>query len=499
MKKIIFLTKVFLTFLLVVSVSLGAFAQSGNGTQSDPYLISSTDDLMSLYAFASSDATDGAYFVLTNDIDLANENWAEYVIGTTSDSPFRGIFRGNGYKITGFNLESEASAEKDNYYGFFGVLGAGAEITDLHIEGQINITGPGKAYVGALASYIRETSTEQSGTIVTIRNCSSNVIIASNVDNTSDDYSHCVGGIVGRVLLNTESELDALITGCANRGNISGNFLCGGGIVGNVQTFIAANDFTLSNCYNSGEIRASNHGNKASYIGGIAGRFVLSTTVAGPQTIEKSFNTGNVIGESTVRTSGILMYASGRTGGQPITIRNCAIACDLVDTAAGEGTRGAAYRIQSYGAGNIAKEKNYALASILVNGTVSSTNITENLANGASKTLDEMQTQATYEELDWDFTDVWKMDTETNLPVLKLEYTPVTNIQKLAPTAIKTSVIDNTLKVTGLSAGQSLNVYNAQGALIYNAIAQQPEVNLPLSSPGVYIVKAGETSVKIIR
>jgi hypothetical protein len=494
MKKVISLTKVFLTFLSVLCVSLGTFAQSGgSGIQDDPYLLSNKEDLMSLYAFASSDATDGVYFSVTDNINLEDENWEEYIIGAESEHPFRGIFRGNGYKISGFNLESEASTEKSNYYGFFGVVGSGAEITDLHIEGRIDITGEGQAYVGALAGYVREASVDQTGEIVTISNCSSNVIIASNV--SGNNY---VGGIVGNVLLGDETGVDALITGCANWGNISGNFLYGGGIIGSASTYLAENIFTLSNCYNSGEIKSSNR-SEVTYIGGIAGRFALAASIAGPLIIEKSFNTGNVIGESEVRISGIIMYTSGRTGGEPITIRNCAIACDSVDTAAdGTGVKKGVWRIGSgISAGNRVRENNYALASMLVNGAHSSSTDPAG-ANGASKTLDEMQTQTTYEELGWDFTDVWKMDPETNFPVLKLEFSQGTNIQKLAPAAIKTSVIDNTLKVTGLSTGQSLNVYNAQGALIYNAIAQQPEVNLPLSSPGVYIVKAGETSVKII-
>jgi hypothetical protein len=120
---------------------------------------------------------------------------------------------------------------------------------------------------------------------------------------------------------------------------------------------------------------------------------------------------------------------------------------------------------------------------------------------GASKTLEEMQTQATYEELEWDFTDVWAMDTETNFPVLKwmIPEEGGVNIREIAPATFRTSFTGTTLKITGLSTGQPLKIYNAQGALIYNAITRQAEVNLPISLPGVYIVKAGGTSVKVMR
>jgi hypothetical protein len=487
MKKVFSLTKVFLTFLSVLCISVGTFAQSGSGAQDDPYLLSSKDDLMSLYAFASSDATDGVYFSVTDNINLEDENWEEYIIGAESEHPFRGVFRGNGYKISGFNLESEASTEKSNYYGFFGVVGSGAEITDLHIEGRISITGEGAAYVGGIAGYVREASAEQTGEIVTIRNCSSNVTITSNVSGNNH-----VGGIVGNVFLGDETGFDALITGCANFANISGNFLYGGGIVGTAQTYVAENVFTLSNCYNRGEINAVNF-SATSYVGGIVGRLALATAVGGPLTLEKSFSQGNLIGGSTVRLAGILSYSAPRANGQPVTIRNCAVACESITATL------TAYRIQGMsGTGVMARENNCALASILLNGTPSASTDAAG-ANGATKTLEEMQTQATYEALGWDFTDVWEMDPATNFPVLRLKVSPGTNIQKLALSAIGASVIDNTLEVTGLSAGQLLNVYNAQGVLIYSEIAQQPEVNLLLSLPGIYIVKVGTASVKVIR
>ena len=85
-------------------------ALSGEGTETNPYLIYTEDDLNQIRF-----NTD-AYYLLKNDITLT-ENWDP--IGTVSN-PFRGGFDGGNYKIKGLKI----SQNSDNAVGFFGYVEA---------------------------------------------------------------------------------------------------------------------------------------------------------------------------------------------------------------------------------------------------------------------------------------------------------------------------------------------------------------------------------------
>ena len=83
--------------VLVVSAAEGD-GLTGSGTESDPYLISSKEDLLKLEG-----QTLTASYKLTTNINLANgdtkENW-------TPITSFGGTFDGNGYTISGFTITS---------------------------------------------------------------------------------------------------------------------------------------------------------------------------------------------------------------------------------------------------------------------------------------------------------------------------------------------------------------------------------------------------------
>ena len=54
------------------------------------------------------------------------------------------------------------------------------------------------------------------------------------------------------------------------------------------------------------------------------------------------------------------------------------------------------------------------------------------------------------------------------------------------------------LHVSGLTAGEILCVYDASGALVYHSMATSREANIPLMAKGVYIVRSGGKSAKVI-
>lgn len=98
----------------------------GSGTQTDPYRISTPQDLVDFSYIcknASTSATRGKYYVLTNDITLNIVSKKEDLRVTTLQSlaiknnkgPFAGNFDGRGHTITGLVF-------KESRYGFFGDL-----------------------------------------------------------------------------------------------------------------------------------------------------------------------------------------------------------------------------------------------------------------------------------------------------------------------------------------------------------------------------------------
>lgn len=105
----------------------------GEGTKESPYLITNASELEAISAYAG----ENAFFELTNDIiftaedfefggEFYNEGKGFTPIGT-KDDPFKGVFNGNGYKISGIIISDVENA------GLFGFV-SDAEITDLKVK-----------------------------------------------------------------------------------------------------------------------------------------------------------------------------------------------------------------------------------------------------------------------------------------------------------------------------------------------------------------------------
>ena len=75
---------------------------------------------------------------------------------------------------------------------------------------------------------------------------------------------------------------------------------------------------------------------------------------------------------------------------------------------------------------------------------------------------------------------------------------PITGIgESLKDNSLRAWMQYQQLHITGLTAGETISVYSASGALIYNSVAASNEMNVPLKEPGVYIVKAEDKTVKV--
>ena len=258
----------------------------GEGTEDDPYLIETPDDLVDLrwYVFENRLNTVGVYFRMTQDVNMKNiADWKG--IGDSSAKGFQGHFDGNGFKV--WNLNGHTY----NDCGLFGRLGDGAVIQNLTIASG-TIGGEYNNSIGGIAGQIVENAT------VTIKNCHNYATLIGNWG---------IGGIVGQI----ENGASATFENCSNHGTINAAYT-GGGIVGQVgPNRWKANGAKAAviNCYNVGTIQ----GNGTWGLGGLVGSYRLC---GAGQVIRNSYNAGKV---SNSETAGAIF---GSIAESDLTIEN---------------------------------------------------------------------------------------------------------------------------------------------------------------------------------
>lgn len=117
---------------------------SGGGTEADPYIISTAAEMNDI---GNNPNDFGSYFLLTADIDLGGYTGTSFnIIGTPPNSPFTGIFDGNGHTISNFSY----TATEQNYTGLFRYVDEpNAEIKNLGLIDPNVDAGKGIA-VGSL-------------------------------------------------------------------------------------------------------------------------------------------------------------------------------------------------------------------------------------------------------------------------------------------------------------------------------------------------------------
>ena len=248
---------------------------TGSGTETDPYQISTADQLK-LFRDKVNDAKTKEETkicaVLTADIDLKNEEWTPIGIGNGTrngvpiDFPYSGTFDGNGHTISGLNVNY-----RNKNGGLFCYV-MNATIKNLTVAGSVtHSSGDGVAYGGIVGC--ADSST--------IENCTNRCTVTGN---------WYAGGIVG---WSTDSD----IIGCANFGNISSPSFSGG-ICGKIggENDAAGIDATIRDCYNVGMVSGN-------YAGGITGQSdsehidILIANCYNVGSLHGSTNTGEIIGD----------------------------------------------------------------------------------------------------------------------------------------------------------------------------------------------------------
>lgn len=259
---------------LLPTAALAAPASGGSGTEADPYLITTAQDLADFRDAVNGSAkksTSKLCAKLTANIDLStlgDRDWTPigYYTGYSDCVYYGGTFDGGGFTISGLKIKSTKP-----YQALFGYVKGGI-IKNLTVDGSVTTATTSSAYAAGIVGY---------GNPVTMENCTNQVTV--NV--TQKGYAAGVVAYAGT---------GSTIKGCTNQGNISGVGDCVGGILAT-----GTGTTVISRCINSGEIISTGKPGSYNYsVGGIAGSLSSST-------VELCGNTGTVT-STLKRTAGIV-------------------------------------------------------------------------------------------------------------------------------------------------------------------------------------------------
>ena len=364
------------------------FYGGGCGTEADPYLIYTAEQMNAIGA----DANDwDKHFKMMANIDLSSYTETDFnIIGIDMNNAFTGVFNGSGHTISNFSYIRAGI----DYIGLFGYVNSkSAQIKDLGLIDPNVDAGTGDR-VGSLVGQLEDGS---------ISNC------YAKGGSVSGEGS--VGGLVGRNFRGT-------ITGCyVDGGSVSGEDLVGG-LVGQ------SGDGTITNCYATGSVSGNDE------VGGLVGRNYGTITGC-------YVDGGSVLGHEHV----------GGLVGNGGTITNCysntSVSGDrfvggLVGDTRYSGTITCSYATSSVSGNNYVGgllgynwgEVTNSLWDTQTSGQVTS-------AGGTGKTTAEMQTESTFTDAGWDFVgesingteDIWRILEGQDYPRLWWEFLVVDDFE----------------------------------------------------------------------
>ena len=308
--------------LVMALVPMTAFAEEapsfggGTGTQEDPWLITSKEDLIALAVFLNSGKAEtfdteatgigncyGYYFKQTADIDLTDVSWEP--IGYSGGYYFAGNYDGDGHSIK--NAISTGKVDQDGFAtaGIFGWVAFGS-VENLHVK-SANFVATGQnnySYVGGIAGVCYGSS---------IINCS---VVNSSLESKRNNNNNCAGSIVG---YSTGSTFEK----CAAENNQVKTMAYGGGFVGEVDDDYGVGTSTFTNCYtaNCSVNSKTDDVQGVSLVGGFAGEMTASTlTVKNCYVYQATLSTeGTAV--PTIKATGV--FAGHLWGGSSIDNINC--------------------------------------------------------------------------------------------------------------------------------------------------------------------------------
>ena len=293
----------------------------GSGTEGDPWLISTVEDLKTLASTINNgdaagfdaDAAAGRqgvagnyygyYFKQTADIDLTGVSWEP--IGYSGSYYFAGNYDGDGHSIK--NAISTGKVDPDGFAtaGIFGWVAFGS-VKNLHVK-NANFLAIGQnnySYVGGIAGVCYGSS---------IKNCS---VVNSSLESKRNNNNNCAGSIVGYSTGGTFEK-------CAAENNQVKTMAYGGGFVGEVDDGYGAGNSTFTNCYvaNCTVISETDDVQGTSFAGGFVGEMTDSVlTVQNCYVYQATLSTA---GTAVPGAKGTGVFAGNLWGDSSIADTNC--------------------------------------------------------------------------------------------------------------------------------------------------------------------------------
>lgn len=383
----------------------------GEGTEANPYLITSAKDLQK--------ATGDAYYKLTTDLDLSE--WIEENNDGNGWIPVGGRgpaimakIDGNGHKIT--NLVCDPTYE---HIGLFAKIAKTGYVKNLIVEVSENAQLVGEENVGVIVGYNKGS----------VSDCHATANITGGTN---------VGGIAG--------QSDGSVADCHYNGTITGGTYSGG--------IVGLSNGEIIRCYTDGEISSSTD---EVYAGGICGNVASGSLTDSYSTMTISVTGTSSYGAGIAGTnSGSIQscYASGNISGFNvsgiISYNNGADA--LIGKCVALNSRIDATRTGLRVLGGLSSDSktpgmdNYAMKDMIVSLNNIPQTIYDDPMNGTAKEDSELKQAAAYEELGWDMDGTWKIDEGYSYPYLPKFNVPVVSIE-LDETDIETEK-GSTLELT---------------------------------------------------
>lgn len=321
-----------LCFTLLPTAAFAAETPSfggGTGTQKDPWLIASQEDLIALAEFLNSGNAEqfdaetagignchGYYFKQTADIDLTGVTWEP--IGYSGNYYFAGNYNGGGHSIT--NAVSTGKVDPDGFAtaGIFGWVAFGS-VENLHVK-NANFVATGQnnySYVGGIAGVCYGSS---------IKNCS---VVNSSLESKRNNNNNCAGSIVGYSTGGTFEK-------CAAENNQVKTMAYGGGFVGEVDDdpSYGAGTSTFTSCYtaNCSVSSKTDDVQGVSLVGGFVGEMTDSALTVNNCYVYRAMLSTEGTAVPGIKATGV--FAGHLWGGSSIVDTNCFFgACGTTENA----------------------------------------------------------------------------------------------------------------------------------------------------------------------
>ena len=356
----------------------------------------------------------GRYFVLDNDIDLADE-WVPI-------NDFRGKFDGQGYSISGLYVLESSSRLSAGLFGKITVNGTTIKNVGVHLSSKgltasaSRTAAPASACAGGLVGYVVGS--------VFVENCYvvGDVIAVADNFYSSGAYAGGLIGSGGGTVVNSYTSGDITATS-----SISSAYA--GGLIGSGGSVVVENSYTAGDVTASG----SGWGLYPACAGGLVGYSGSGATVT------NSYALGNIAATTTTYYSATASKAGagglvGYSGYGDVIVTNSYTTGDITATAPASAYAGGL--IGYTWIGYVIMENSYVVGDITSSGSpayvgglasysdggivttncfrISSQKLIGDTINDAGKPLSPKEMKLQQSFIDWDFETIWAIDPHIN-------------------------------------------------------------------------------------